>query len=181
MALLSFLARETPAYLFYLSYNRDRANSSIQGEVNSFPAVLAATLPIITVGAVDINGETWWKTSGGNLMTVTAPGVNVQCAGLKTDITMEITGTSFAAPAVAGLAAYLLSVEKFQAVLKGNGKVSERAQNMKDLIVSLAYIRGFGSQKSVYNGIDWVDETTCQSNPVLPRRKACCKLQQRPC
>lgn len=119
-------------------------------------------------------------TSSGNLLTVTAPGVDVLCAGMETDVTRQMTGTSYAAPSVAGLAAYLLSVEKFQARLRGNGQASQLPQNMKDLIRSMAYVRSFGEDPSIYNGLDWVDTTACKSNPLLPKRQACCKLYQYP-
>jgi subtilisin family serine protease len=138
--------------------------------------MFADTLPIITVGAVNYFGFTSRFSQGGDLLTVSAAGENIRCASVVTDTTVEMTGTSFAAPAVAGLAAYLLSVEKYQTELTGNGEASQLPYNMKRLIQSLAYIRTDGTEPSIFNGVDWLDPNPCWYNSMLPKRQACCKF-----
>ncbi|KAH9892359.1 hypothetical protein F4778DRAFT_750332 [Xylariomycetidae sp. FL2044] len=72
---------------------------------------------MITVGATSSSGRYWTKTTPeGPLdqqhegsITVWAQGKNVWTVGLE-GVTVEETGTSFAAPQVAGLAAYILGL-----------------------------------------------------------------------
>jgi hypothetical protein len=56
-----------------------------------------------------------------------------------------------AAPAVAGLAAYLLSLDQYRAQLQVPGSV---ARNVRDLIRSLAYARRPAQPAVVWNGIN---------------------------
>lgn len=67
----------------------------------------------ITVGAIDASDDTMASFSNfGPTVDVFAPGVNVLSVGIASDTAMEVlSGTSMASPHVAGLAAYLMSVE----------------------------------------------------------------------
>lgn len=97
--------------------------------------------PLITVGGIENDG-TWWDSTspkaGGNGSITVSLAAHVTCAssgdpaGFRTQV-----GTSFAAPQVAGLAAYFLSLPILQARLHtgGYGRV---AQNVKDYIVQAA-------------------------------------------
>ncbi|KEP45200.1 serine protease [Rhizoctonia solani 123E] len=80
---------------------------------NTSPARVPA---VITVGATSITDERWVssKTSGSNFgksVDIFAPGDRITSAGMtKSNVTVK-TGTSMAAPHVAGLIAYLLATE----------------------------------------------------------------------
>jgi hypothetical protein len=54
-----------------------------------------------------------------------------------------------AAPRVAGLAAYYLSLDKYSSLLQVPGRV---AQNVKDLIIELSYRRVNRGPRVVWNG-----------------------------
>ncbi|KAH9206747.1 peptidase S8/S53 domain-containing protein, partial [Leptodontidium sp. 2 PMI_412] len=118
-------------------------------EINEFPQLLADEYPIINVGAVDETGKNATFSKGGPLVTVMAPGVNIICAsGDPSGADQDIDGTSFAAPAVAGLAAYLLALGDYPD-LAVTGSV---AANMRDIITSMAYPRITDGGPVAYNG-----------------------------
>lgn len=77
--------------------------------INTFPALIAAELPIITVGAVRVNpggadnGQRYPRSPGGPLLAVSAPGKG-ECLG------GTASGTALATAYAAGLVAYLLSL-----------------------------------------------------------------------
>ena len=121
--------------------------TTTNADIFEWPALLTlkpnGEFPIITVGAVLTNGHTTPTSNGGIALTVSAPG-EVTCAGVEG---RTITGgtTSFAAPSVAGLAAYLLSVYPH---LRERGHVPRA---VRDLIVDNAYVRPGGTEKAVWN------------------------------
>lgn len=152
-----------------------------------YPQILANRIPIINVGSVDQYGATDLDSQGGPLLTVLAPGKHVCCAGRTGNNERQVSGTSAAAAAVAGLAAYLFSVEKYQSHLReldsqGRVDVSKYPQKMKDLIKLLAYRRQYGSGDCIYNAVEWIDPTSCPLNvsPQPHKRQACCKLRELP-
>ena len=59
---------------------------------------------MIVVGAVDIYGQRMWFSQGRPLVKISAPGI-MQCASENSGY-IYIKAISFAAPVVAGLAAY---------------------------------------------------------------------------
>ncbi|KAI9748645.1 MAG: hypothetical protein M4579_007159 [Chaenotheca gracillima] len=151
--------------------------------INQFPAAFGFELPIIVVGAVDEEGITPLFSQGGPHLTVSAPGVSVLCSTAHGDFAGRRSGTSFASPAVAGLAAYLLSLERFGPPL-AQGGISSLAQNMKTLVQRLAYKRGVGRLPVAYNGYlplapDPADDLAlCSAFGLIPKRgekTACCK------
>lgn len=150
-------------------------------DINLWPAVAASELPMINVGAVYHNGTTGSVSQGGPLLTVTAIGLNIACAHyLLPGTAFQVgSGTSYAAPAVAGLAAYLLSVEKYQFQLHAGG-IGALPRNMIALIKSLAYVRPGGTDPVIFNGYDSPlgvapDDisTDCPSFGYHPKRAAC--------
>lgn len=68
----------------------------------------------MTVGAIDLN---WQETNFSNFgpqVNILAPGEDVLSAFVSTDrATKVLSGTSMAAPHIAGLALYLMALEKF--------------------------------------------------------------------
>lgn len=115
-----------------------------------FPSSLAVSLPIVEVGAADSkNGETFPWSSGDPLLTVTAPGV-VLCAGLEGGL-VEQKGSSFAAAAVGGLAAYFLSLDDVGPMLRR--KTSKVPNAVKEYIVKIAYIRPRAKDRAIWNGL----------------------------
>jgi len=66
---------------------------------------------VITVGASDANDRVPEFSAGGDCVDIIAPGVSIRAAGIggRTDRTAVRTGTSMAAPHVAGIAARILS------------------------------------------------------------------------
>ena len=138
--------------------------------VESYPALLASQFPMVVVGAVDKYGIYAPYSQGlAHELTVSAVG-QVICANRRGGAS-QWTGTSFggplsmqisltpddigrcilATPAVAGLSAYLLSLDQYRERLMVPGSV---ARNVRDLIKSLAYARLPLQPAVVWNGID---------------------------
>lgn len=66
----------------------------------------------IAVGSVDINGVRSDSSNYGSPVAVFAPGVNITSAGTNGPNSTRVdSGTSMAAPHVAGLVAYLIGLE----------------------------------------------------------------------
>ncbi|KAF4341971.1 serine ase 2 [Fusarium beomiforme] len=125
---------------------------AIVDEVNTYPSLFADRLPIIVTGAVDNNGRLADFSQGGPLVATTAPGVAVKCAAMSGTSAyqagQESTGTSFSTPAVAGLAAYFLSLDSLRPRLQVRGSV---ARNVKSLIQEHHYARVSGGPKVAWN------------------------------
>ncbi|CAE6444076.1 unnamed protein product [Rhizoctonia solani] len=67
---------------------------------------------VIAVGNVDINGVRAESSNYGSPVAVFAPGVNITSAGINGPTSTRVdSGTSMAAPHVAGLVAYLIGLE----------------------------------------------------------------------
>lgn len=83
------------------------------------------------------------------MLAVTAPGV-VLCAGLESGL-VEQKGSSFAAAAVSGLAAYFLSLNDVgQMLRRRTGKVPNA---VKEYILKIAFIRPRARDRSIWNGL----------------------------
>lgn len=124
--------------------------------------------PLITVGGVHADGKVWtkttWKKTGGvdseGSISVYALAHQVLGAGSirgedgqwlyneATDATEKRDGTSQAAPAVAGLAAYFASLDS----LREQFPTGSVAQSVKDYIVRAAYRRSDDPVPSSYRG-----------------------------
>ena len=132
-------------------------------EVSKYPALFAETLSdLIVVGAVYTDGTATEISQGGPLVTVCAPAavkagtriVGISCAdSIGTGRAFRV-GTSFAAPQVAGIAAYFMSTVPSLLV---PGQV---AQNVKNYIVSKAYSRNRGPL-AIFNDFDFRTGNTC--------------------
>ncbi|KAJ0357346.1 hypothetical protein COL154_010232 [Colletotrichum chrysophilum] len=118
------------------SGNNGVAGQTVQ--VNEYPAMFADKFPVIVVGSTSRRLEKSWFSQQGNLLTTWAVGENVRCAsstnlaGLKFE-----TGTSFAGPQVAGIAAYFMSHPDFN---KGF-RVGSVAADVRDLIGATSFPR----------------------------------------
>ncbi|KAF5537908.1 hypothetical protein FPHYL_12680 [Fusarium phyllophilum] len=121
-------------------------------DVSTYPSLFADRTPIIVTGAVDNKGHLAPFSQGGPLVTTTAPGVAVKCAAMSGTSAYqageESTGTSFSTPAVAGLAAYFLSLDSLRPRLQVPGSV---ARNVKALIQEHHYARVSGGPKVAWN------------------------------
>ncbi|KAK1579312.1 peptidase S8/S53 domain-containing protein [Colletotrichum navitas] len=99
-------------------------------EPDKLPAVMAKEFPVIVVGSAGTDFKIAPTSKRGNLVTTYAIGANIKCAdpldqtGLATD-----SGTSFAAPQVAGMVAYWMSHPEFAAGLPP-GSVAKTLRNM---------------------------------------------------
>ena len=120
-----------------------------------FPASLSPQLPIIVVGSTDVDGIQFPTSSRGPQVTVSAPGY-VLCADNAPGVHYQtVSGTSFAAPAVAGLAAYYLSLPDTGPKLR-NRPTEMISQAVKDYIVETAYVRPGSTVLSVWNLLNGV-------------------------
>ncbi|GKT70740.1 LOW QUALITY PROTEIN: subtilisin-like protease [Colletotrichum tofieldiae] len=120
-------------------------------DVTEYPALFGPTTDIIVVGAVENDGSRAFFSQGtGDQLTVSAPGF-VDCASGRSSGSQELYGTSFAAPAVAGVIAVWLSQDEHKDRLQVAGKV---AANVKAMVQSLAYSRIEGEPAMIWNGID---------------------------
>ena len=114
------------------------------------------------VGAVYTDGTATEFSQGGPLVTVCAPAavkagtriVGISCADSTGTGRAYRVGTSFAAPQVAGIAAYFMSTVPSLLV---PGQV---ARNVKNYIVSKAYSRNRGPL-AIFNDFDFRTGTTC--------------------
>ncbi|KAK1999911.1 subtilisin-like protein [Colletotrichum falcatum] len=136
-------------------------------DVTEYPALFGPTTDIIVVGAVDNDGYRASFSQGtGSQLTVSAPGY-VECAnGRKSPDTQRRFGTSFAAPAVAGVIAVWLSQDEHKARLQVEGQV---AANVKKMVQELAYSRVEGQPPVIWNGID-PRGLSCAVNPNARRQ-----------
>ncbi|KAF5493073.1 Alkaline protease 1 [Colletotrichum fructicola] len=118
------------------SGNNGVAGQTVQ--VNEYPAMFADKFPVIVVGSTSRRLEKSWFSQQGNLLTTWAVGENVRCAsstnlaGLKFE-----TGTSFAGPQVAGIAAYFMSHPDFNIGFR----VGSVAADVRDLIGATSFPR----------------------------------------
>ena len=125
------------------------------GGAVGFPASLSPRLPIIVVGSTDDDGIQFPTSSRGPQVTVSAPGY-VLCADNEPGVHYQmVSGTSFAAPAVAGLAAYYLSLPDTGPKLR-NRPTELISQAVKDYIVETAYVRPGSTVLSVWNLLNGV-------------------------
>lgn len=118
--------------------------------VVGFPASLSPQLPIIVVGSTDEDGIQLPGSTRGPKVTVSAPG-RVLCADNEPGpYYQSAQGTSFAAPAVAGLAAYYLSLPDTGPKLR-NRQTELISRAVMDYIVETAYVRPGSTVLSVWN------------------------------
>ncbi len=118
-----------------------------------FPATLSPKLPIIVVGSTDEEGIELASSSRGPQVTVSAPG-RVLCADNKPGEAFQVAlGTSFAAPAVAALAAYFLSLPDVGPMLRKR-PTELIPEAVKNYIVKAAYVRPGSTVLSVWNLLD---------------------------
>ncbi|KAL7794470.1 subtilisin-like protein [Trichoderma ceciliae] len=91
-----------------------------------------------TVGAIDANWHEWEYSNYGPEVNILAPGVEVESTFISTDTaTRKLTGTSMAAPHVAGLALYVASLEDIRAPRNLRERILElgtkgRIRDLKD-------------------------------------------------
>ncbi|KAF4434428.1 Subtilisin-like protease 2 [Colletotrichum fructicola] len=112
-------------------------------------AIVNISCCLINVGAVDNAGKNASFSQGGPHVHVMAPGVQLQCAANSFFRgTRQNDGTSFAAPTVAGLAAYLLAVGEYPQLFE----VGKVAANMQKLLMDMAYQRAPDGGPVIFNG-----------------------------
>lgn len=132
-----------------------------------------------------MNGKRTRSSQGGNLMTVSAPGLGLQCASNSSNVYPQIAGgTSVSAASVSGLVAYYLSVDAFQAELR-NGGNAMLSKNVITLLKKLAYtrkshVRGNPADPNIwppvaYNGVR-ATTNACAGTSGKKKRYACCVL-----
>ncbi|GKT41505.1 alkaline protease 1 [Colletotrichum spaethianum] len=108
--------------------NQDAANTSPASAPNA-----------ITVGAIDARNDRKASFSNfGAAVDIFAPGVNILSVGITSDTaTNTLSGTSMASPHVAGLAAYLMSLENLNTV-----------KSLTDRMLALAEASGASVQRN---------------------------------
>ncbi|RYP63015.1 hypothetical protein DL771_009470 [Monosporascus sp. 5C6A] len=103
------------------------AGNEAQDAANVSPA---SAPNAITVGAIDQTTDAIASFSNfGQDVDIFAPGVDVQSVGIRSDSDSEVlSGTSMASPHVAGLAAYLMSLEGLTDVTAVSDRIKELGQ-----------------------------------------------------
>lgn len=118
-------------------------------EVDSLPSSFSPQLPLIVVGGVDPDtGDRTMSSNFGPAVTVSAPG-EVVCASPRDGLGWAKEGTSFAAPAVAGVVAYFLSLHDVGPMLRKTPRLIPQA--VKQYIIDSAYTRPDAIDKAVWN------------------------------
>lgn len=123
-----------------------------RGHIN-VPASFSPNIPIISVGSVNVLGIESSFSPIGPAITISAPGDNIECAkGTGIAGSQKMSGTSVAAPAVAGLVAYFLSLPDIGPMLRQNQNSIPQA--VKQYLIDIGYVRSGSTVKSVWNGLD---------------------------
>ncbi len=114
-------------------------------DIDEYPALLRKDLPqLIVVGSVNVDGSPSHFSQGGQYLDISAPGSysdtqGIRCATNRDTNSYALTsGTSYASPSIAGLAAYLMSVNARLGSLRQPGLT---AQKTKSKLLELAYAR----------------------------------------
>ena len=140
-------------YIYGIVFVSSAGNTGLGAGTVGFPATLSSTLPIIVVGSTNEEGIELPSSSRGPQVTVSAPG-RVLCADNHSGESFQIAmGTSFAAPAVAALAAYSLSLPDVGPMLR-NRPTELIAEAVRDYIMQSAYVRPGSTVLSVWNLLD---------------------------
>ncbi|EFQ25961.1 subtilase [Colletotrichum graminicola M1.001] len=134
-------------------------------EPDKLPAVMANELPIIVVGSAGTDFNIAPTSQRGNLVTTFAIGADIKCAdpldqtGLATD-----SGTSFAAPQVAGLVAYWMSHPEFA----GNLPPGSVAETLRNITGALSYPRvaEAGFPPIAWNGHDLAESCSVPNSGI---------------
>ncbi|KAK6227554.1 alkaline serine protease [Colletotrichum tabaci] len=128
-------------------------NSGKKGKVvtvDSLPALVSDMVPLIVVGSASRSLKKSWFSQQGNRVTTWAVGERVKCADYKKATRLRTdSGTSFTAPQVAGIAAYLMS----HPVHKRRFRKGTVAEDMRDVIRDSSFQRVQGNDK--YPPIAW--------------------------
>ncbi|KAL3300978.1 subtilisin-like protease [Colletotrichum asianum] len=139
-------------------------------EPDKLPATMANEFPVIVVGNAGRDFKIAPKSQRGNLVTTYAIGADIKCAdpldltGLATD-----SGTSFAAPQVAGMVAYWMSHPEFAGDL-APGKVAETLRNMTGAL-SYPRVAETGYPPIAWNGHDLAESCSIPSSGTGRRAK----------
>lgn len=132
-------------------------------EVFPFPQALAPITGLLTVGSVVAAGQEPQRIlrygqrfpwSGGEAM-VSAPG-NGDCMGPDGRVLQNVQGANISVGIVAGLVAYFLSLPNVQAQWIGS---KDFASSAARYVSEMSYER-FPGQESVWNGLDYDDESS---------------------
>jgi hypothetical protein len=125
------------------------ARDSNRKNVDRYPGLFASDIDgLIVVGAVDNVGNTATFSQGGPLLHVSAPGNKITCAN-STGGSKTGSGTSYAAPQVAGLIAYFMSLPGNGLGSIGSGQIPGNVKNL--LISSASYPRKSGGDNVIWN------------------------------
>lgn len=148
------------------SAGRDEENS--WGEIVHMPAGLGASYDIITVGAVNPEpgptyGARYAWSPGGDALTVTGPGRGM--CQIPNDKGFQMEGPSMAGAVVSGLVAYFLSIPELQAHFRAQSNLPLAVKNFLQTTMS---IRRYQAQKSVWNGLDFDDNTLTYDSDFNP-------------
>lgn len=148
------------------SAGRDEKNS--WGEIVHMPAGLGASYDIITVGAVNPEpgptyGARYAWSPGGDALTVTGPGRGT--CQIPNDKGFQMEGPSMAGAVVSGLVAYFLSIPELQAHFQAQANLPLA---VKEFLRSTMSIRRYHAQRSVWNGLDYDDNTLTYDSSFNP-------------
>ncbi|KAK1997995.1 subtilisin-like protein [Colletotrichum falcatum] len=144
-------------------------------EPDKLPSIMAEDFPVIVVGSAGREFQTAPTSQRGNLVTTFAIGVDIKCAdpldqtGLATD-----SGTSFAAPQVAGMVAYWISHPEFAGNL-GPGLVAETLRNMTGAL-SYPRVAEPGFPPIAWNGHDLAESCAVPNGAASRRAKSGMRL-----
>lgn len=118
------------------------------------PAYPAAYPDVIAVTAIDRDGQVYRRANHGSYISFAAPGVNIVSAGHSYD-GKPVSGTSFAAPQIAALAAEQLLVPSGDSLPAATRVMAQLRRQARDLgVAGFDPIYGWGVPEAATAGAD---------------------------
>ena len=133
-------------FLFVSAAGNKPSQCTSSGDVLFYPAAAGGTIDgLITVGGIDRQDRPWADSCGGPAVDILAPAEGVLCASISghnryrgTAGTQDVSsGTSYAAPYVAGIAARMLETDPTLSPIELEQRIRQTASNGVAVLVEI--------------------------------------------